>query len=203
MKIFVIGLPKSGRTAMAQALAEGERRQYIDATAWIRSTFRPPREGEHPQQFEDDYHRYLTMRMMVNPWFVIDHTFDLIKVAQEEKKKTVIIDGIFAPKDFTALFDYREDMVIFLNRTDNDTEVKDHENIGVSVMRDYCFWMSSAGLLPKERWLEYNFRIPGEAGDFVKELGSKNSVFLIKSFGKVIEHAKERVKPFADKVPSL
>jgi adenylate kinase family enzyme len=203
MKIFIIGLPKSGRTTVAQALSEGPRRQYIDATGWIRSTFREPQEGEHLQQFEDEYHRYLSMRMMVNPFFVTDHVRDMIEVSQSKTVKTFVIDGVFAPKDFTSLFDYREDMVIFLNRTDNETDVKDHENIGVSVMRDYCFWMSSAGLLPKERWLEYNFRIPGEDSEFIKELGSKNSVFLIKSLSRVIAHIKDKVSSFADKYPTL
>src|SRR5579885_3440038 len=168
MKIFVIGLPKSGRSTFAQALAQHNKTQYIDATTWIRSTFRERRDGEHIQQFEDEYHRYLSMRMMVNPWFVVDHVFDQIKIHQEEKIKHFVIDGLFAPKDFVHLFDYREDMVIFLNRTDNETETKDHETIGVSVMRDYCFWMSSANLLPKDRWIEYNFKIPGENSDFIK-----------------------------------
>lgn len=201
MKIFIIGLPKSGRTTVAQAISEGDRRQYIDATGWIRSTFRAPQEGEHVQQFEDEFHRYFSMRMMVNPWFITDHVRDMLNM--NPQKKAFIIDGIFTPKDLVSLFDYREDVVIFLNRTDNETDVKDHENIGVSVMRDYCFWMSSAGLLPKERWLEYNFRIPGEDSEFVKELGSKNSVFLIKSIERVIAHIKEKIIPFADKYPTL
>lgn len=203
MKIFIIGLPKSGRTTIAHALVDGDRRAYVDATSWIRSTFRERRADEHIQQFEDEYHRYLSMRMMVNPWFVAEHVWDQIKIAEADKKKVFIVDGIFAPKDFVQLFDYREDVVVFLDRTDNETEVKDHENIGVSVIRDYCFWMSSANLLPRERWLEYKYRIPGEDVEFIKELGSKNSVFLIKSIKRVMEHVKEQVKPFADKYPSL
>ena len=203
MKIFVIGLPKSGRTAVAQGLAVGQDRRYIDASGWIRSTFREPKEGEHSQQFEDEYHRYLSMRMMVNPWFVTDHIRDMIKVFEGQNVKTFVIDGVFSPKDFVSLFDYRQDVVIFLNRTDNEAETKDHETIGVSVMRDYCFWMSSANLLPKNRWLEYNFKIPGEPNDLVKELGSKNSVFLIKSLEKVISHVQEQVKPFVNKTESL
>lgn len=203
MKIFIIGLPKSGRTTIAHALVEGDRRAYVDAASWVRSTFRSRRDDEHVQQFEDEYHRYLSMRMMVNPWFISEHVWDQIKVAEADKKKVFIVDGVFAPKDFIQLFDYREDVVVFLDRTDNEAEVRDHENIGVSVIRDYCFWMSSASLLPRERWLEYKYRIPGEEIDHVKELGSKNTVFLVKSFKRAVEHVKEQVKPFADKYPTL
>jgi hypothetical protein len=85
-------------------------------------------------------------------------------------------------------------MVVFLNRTDNAEEFKDSESIAVSVMRDYCFWMSAASLLPKDRWLEYNFKIPGDDSDFIKKLGSKNSVFLAKSLTKAISHLKESLK---------
>jgi hypothetical protein len=69
----------------------------------------------------------------------------------------------------------------------------DHENIGVSVIRDYCFWLSSASLINKSNWLEYNFRIPGEDSEFIKNLGSKNSVFIVKSIKKAISHLKEKL----------
>jgi hypothetical protein len=105
-----------------------------------------------------------------------------------------VIDGIISPKDFSALFDYREDTIVFLNRTDNDHEYRDHENIGISVIRDYCFWMSSAGVVNKTKWLEYNFKIPGEDSDFVKAMGAQNSVFIVKSIKKVISHLIERLK---------
>jgi hypothetical protein len=86
-----------------------------------------------------------------------------------------------------------EDFIVFLNRTNNEVDLKDYENIGVSVMRDYCFWLSSANNLDKNNWFEYNFNIPGEESDWVKSLGHKNSVFIVKSINKVISHLKERL----------
>jgi hypothetical protein len=118
---------------------------------------------------------------------------EMMKVSEKEDP-IYIIDGILSPKDFTALFDYREDIVVFLNRTDNLHEYRDHENIGTSVIRDYCFWMSAAGVLIKDRWLEYNFKIPGENSDFVKAMGAQNSVFIVKSIERVISHLTERLQ---------
>lgn len=193
MKIFIVGLPKSGRTTVSKAVAEACSFEYIDAMSWVRSTFRSPKEDEHPQQYEDEYQQYLTKRMMVNPWFVSDHVQEMMKVSSKEKA-SFIIDGIASPKDFTNLFDYRQDIVVFLNRTDHDPEHRDHESIGVSVIRDYCFWMSAAGVLSRDRWLEYNFKIPGDDSDFIKMMGAQNSVFICRSLNKVISHLSDRLK---------
>ena len=195
MKIFVVGMPQSGRTTVSKALCELKNFQYIDAVTWVRSTFREQKQGEHPQQYNDEYHSWLTNRMKLNPRLITDNVYDSIDAYgnNAEDDFTFVIDGISSPRDLVQLFDYNKDMIIFLNRTNNSSDYKDYENIGVSVMRDFCFWMSSAELLPKDRWLEYNFAIPGEESDWVKPLGQKNSVFLVKSINKVISHLKEQI----------
>src|SRR5271155_1659217 len=162
MKIFIVGLPKSGRTTAAQAIADHFQARYVDAMSWLKDTFRGRQEGEHVQHYEDTYDHFLSIRRLVNPLLISKHVKDLLKTHDQDK--VFVIDGIASPKDFVELFEYRKDIVIFLNRTDNDVEFKDHENIGVSVIRDYCFWMASANLLPKNRWLEFNFKIPGVEG---------------------------------------
>lgn len=198
MKIFIVGLPKSGRTSVAKALANVHGWKYIDAMSWVRSTFRSPQDDEHPQQYEDEYQQYLTKRMLVNPDFVSDHVLEMIKISGNAD--AFVIDGIASPRDFTKLFDYRQDVIIFLNRTDNDHESRDHERIGTSVIRDYCFWMSAAGLLGRERWLEYNFRVPGEDSNHIKTMGVQNSVFIVKSISRVILHVTDRLKEIVNAV---
>jgi hypothetical protein len=140
--------------------------------------------------------------MMVNPWFVSGHVYEMMKVSGKEDT-IFVVDGIISPKDFGTLFDYRQDIVVFLNRTDNEHEYRDHENIGVSVIRDYCFWMSAAGVLSKDRWVEYNFKIPGEDSDFAKAMGAQNSVFIVKSIKKVISHLTERLQGISQDEPNL
>lgn len=190
MKIFIVGLPKSGRSTVAKALVEAHGYRYIDAMSWVRSTFRESNPGEHPHQYEDDYQEYLTQRRLTDEGFVSDYITKEMWYGTE----IFVIDGLTSPRDFVWLFDYKEDVVIFLNRTDNDHEYRDHENIGVSVIRDYCFWMSAAGLLSKKRWLEYNFKIPGEPADHVKVMGAQNSVFIVKSIVRVVSHLTEKIK---------
>ena len=196
MKIFIIGLPKSGRTTVAKSIVEEHGYHYIDAVSWVRSTFRAPKPGEHPHQYEDEFQQYLAVRTTVNPWFVTEHIQEMMKVGGD--KSVFVIDGILSPRDFVTMFDFKQDVVVFLNRADNNNDYRDHENIGVSVIRDYCFWMSAAGLLNKQRWLEYNFRIPGEDSDHIKAMGAQNSVFIVKSVKRVISHLKEKIKEIAN-----
>jgi adenylate kinase family enzyme len=195
MKIFVVGMPQSGRTTVSKALCELKDFQYIDAVSWVKSNFREQKQGEHPQQYADEYHTWYTNRMKVKPRFISDNVYDCIDAYGQfaEDAYTFVVDGISSPRDLMQLFDYNKDMIVFLNRTNNSADYKDYENIGVSVMRDYCFWLASADLLPKERWLEYNFAIPGDESDWVKQLGQKNSVFLVKNINKVISHLKEQL----------
>jgi len=200
MKIFIVGLPKSGRTMVAKAICEAENYNYMDATSWVKSDFRQPKEGELPHQFEDEYHQYLTKRMNINPNFIRDHLCEMMKMI-ESTEHHFVIDGVFSPPDFINLFDYREDVVVFLNRIDNDHDCQDHENIGNSVIRDYCFWMSSAGVIARKRWLEYNFRIQGEDSDAIKTMGVQNSVFIVKSINKVMSHLNEQIKEITNAIP--
>lgn len=190
MKIFVVGMPNSGRTTVSKALCKAPNYQYIDATSWVKATFRPPRDGEHPQQYDDELHTWYLNRMANNPDTIVAHVNDSIKAYGSG---TFVIDGISSPRDLVRLFEPEQDMIVFLNRTNNSSDFKDYENIGVSVMRDYCFWLSSAANLNKENWHEYNFAIPGEESDWVKQLGHKNSVFLVKSINKAISHLKTRL----------
>ena len=194
MNIFLIGLPKSGRTTMAKAIVEEGAFKYIDAASWVKATFRQQLPSEHLQQYLDEYYSFLSNRLNINPYFIMDNVFDLMK-SQASEGHPYIIDGLTSPKDFTHLFDYRTDLVVFLNRTDNETDShRDQDSIAISCTRDYCFWLASAGLLPRERWLEFNFKIPGEDSDLIKSLGSKNSVFIVKSLKRAIFHLKELLK---------
>ena len=81
MKIFIIGLPRAGHTTVAKALVEGwETYQYIDATSWVRSTFRDIHQGEHPHQYEDEFQQYLAKRTMDYPQFITDNIIELMEI---------------------------------------------------------------------------------------------------------------------------
>lgn len=184
MNIFVLGLPKSGRTTLSKKISQKDGIHYIDAVSWVSSSFRTINEDESLTSYQEELNSFILNRLKLNPDLYINN---ILEIKSLYKNQCFIIDGINSPHDIIKLFDYNNDYIIFLNRTDNEHEYKDHENIGISVIRDYCYWMAASNFLPKERWLEFNFKINGEESDFVKTLGSKNTVYLVKNFNKIIE----------------
>jgi len=46
-------------------------------------------------------------------------------------------------------------------------------------------------MLCREQWHEYNFKMVGGLVEKFKSMGSKNSVFIVGTLDKVIEHLKE------------
>lgn len=188
-KLFIIGLPNSGRTTIAKSICNKFKHyHYISYNNWVKSLFRDIDNNEHIQKYQEAFNDFKVNLFKSNPAICIDVIRDLIDSNKSNNDNTYVIDGVFSPKDFAVLFDFNKDTVVFLNRTDNEADSPDVDNIGISVMRDYCFWMSSAGFLNKERWIEYNYKFSHDDNDYIKSLGSKNSVYLVKSVNKVISH---------------
>jgi adenylate kinase family enzyme len=195
MKVFIIGMPESGRTTVARAICQSTQFVYVDASSWMKNSFRPQRDGEHPEQYHDAYHHWVMNRVKENKNLIIDHVAGTMSGYEGADKLNWVIDGVSSPHDFPALFDHNKDFVVFLNRTDNqEIKIKDYETIGTSVIRDYCFWLSAGGILSRDRWHEYNFKMVGGVVEKFKAMGSKNSVFIVGSLDKVIEHLKEVIQ---------
>lgn len=188
MKVFIIGLPTAGRTAVAKALAEQEGNYYISAFDWFKGTFRSQHKTESVDDYNHSFMEYMIERLKIEPLLFSNNIKEVIKASPNHNK--FIIDGLINPKNFVDIFDYNKDMIVILNRIDNDYDTHDYDNMSINVIRDYCFWLSSAGFIDKERWLEYNFKITKEDSGFIKKLGSKNTVYLVKSLDKAIEHLK-------------
>lgn len=191
MKTFILGLPNSGRTTVAQSLTEDKITYYVSAVDWMRSTFRKHNPKETDQDYDAAFQEYYIARMKLNPRLCIDNVLDIIDT--NNTSEHFVIDGILNPKDFIHLFDYNEDVVVFLNRTDNMSNGKDYESVSINVMRDYCVWLATMGFLPKDRWVEYNYKIPGEESDFIKTLGARNSVIITKSITRAIKDLRDKL----------
>jgi hypothetical protein len=190
MKVFILGRPQSGKTTMAKAVCQCHDYHYVDGDQWLRNSFRRIQEKEHPDQYEDAYHQYLTGRLVADSDLCLNH---LKSQMSDRPSLHYVIDSVVSPRDFVSLFDYTQDLVVFLNRSDeDDLPIKDYQKIGVSVLRDYCFWLASAGLLTRDRWHEYNFRMSGQSNK-LKVMGSKNSVFIVGTLDRAISHLKESI----------
>src|SRR5271165_3589483 len=108
MKVFIIGASKSGRTAVAKAIAEDSYRyHYIAGSDFIESTFRPRYKQEDIEIYNQNLFNYSVNRLKLDPLFYINNVFDTI---ESVKDTHFIIDGIINPKDFIHLFDYNVDV---------------------------------------------------------------------------------------------
>ncbi len=205
MKVFIIGLPGSGKTTVSKSMCENLGAIYLDPAACIKYTFRKLNDQESDQQYTDSYNEYVNQRLIIDPDLIAKSIDDIIKVhpiVYGSEDDQFIIDGISNPRDFIKLFDYSKDLVIFLNRMDNETEYRSVHNIAVSVMKDYCLWLSNSKFLSKDRWLEFNFTIPGdEKQEFVKKAGVHNTIILARSFKKVISSLEEILYKLQENVP--
>lgn len=184
MKVFIIGLPKSGKTTVSTSICASHNFPYLDYDKSL-VKFRDPFPSEKESQYAENHTQFFLENLKNNPNQYLDQFINYSKF------NNLVVDGVSSPRDFVHLFDYNSDIVVFLNRTDTES-FKDFENVSVSVIKDYCYWLSSSGLLAKNKWLEYNFKIPGiESDSTIKKLGNKNTVFIAKSIGNVINHLKD------------
>lgn len=192
MNIFILGLPKSGKTTIAKFVEQSLGFKYLNVSEWVKTQFRNRHHGEHEQHFKEEFAHYFFNLFKEEPSMCADYANDTM--AEYGLDQNYVIEGVLSPRDFIQLFNLEKDVVVFLNRTDNDEYFQDHENISLPTMRDYCFWASAIGALPKSRWIEYNFKLHGEDSEYVKNLGAKNSVFLVKSINNVIAHLQDKIK---------
>lgn len=188
MNIFIIGLPGAGKSTLAKSLAQEKNCIHIDGSSWLQVSFREKLPHESDQKYQEEYHQYFINRLKLNPNLCSDNILQSIK---SYNTHNFIIEGIINPKDFVQLFNYNNDIVVFLNRIDNTDDNKDYENIAVSVMRDYCFWLASADLLSKKNWLEFNFKFSDKDSNYIKTLGSKNTVIIVKTLNNVLKYLKD------------
>ena len=171
MKIFAIGSDNTSNLSFSLGISkeiESSNVLYYDFN-WMESN-------------SFDYVDYLQSGYKLD----INLTYDYYNLhINNDKYKNHIIANISNPKDFINLFDHSKDKVIMINNLSFVGE--DIDVICLSTSRDYCFWLASANLLPKESWIEYTFKDKGEDKE-IKKLGAKNSIFTVGNLQQAINH---------------
>lgn len=196
MKVFIIGLPQSGRTSVAKHLSKDADFHTIEIGAYLKNIFKRSFSGPE-EDFCDKYKEFIANILKNDSKFYKENLRYLknsIKLAKKNGVKNFVIEDLVGPMDFIKLFNYNEDIVVFLNRLDNPSVANEQENICLSLIKDYCLWLVTMSCLDKDRWIEYNFKSTYSTDNTVKTMGVHNSIFILKSFEGVASHLSDILK---------
>jgi hypothetical protein len=183
MKVFLLGNPQSGKTTIGKTLdLPGFRHLHI-------SDFLHQTDCD-----EEELHSSILKTLKSNP----DRFINQYKLHTHDFINDFIVEGLISPKDFVTLFDENKDIVVFLNRIDHSPNTKDYQNISLAIMRDYCFWMSSANLLEKKRWIEFNYKMSENDPSYMKTMGFKNTVYSVKGINAVVAKLRDDILKLKD-----
>lgn len=132
MKIFVIGYSRTGKTPLAKMLADTLGFEHISGSVWIKQALKESDFEGMSKQEAIDYMTSESMRYLkANP----DTAANVLvsQVAYFGGENT-IVEGLRNPRDFRALYDSREDVVIYLER-EGFGPATDFERLGVEAIR--------------------------------------------------------------------
>ena len=147
-KLFVLGSSGAAKTPIARMLAEALGIAHVGASAWVRRAFPPVIYPASRQEQVEAMTRFSIERLRENPRACLD-------VAGPEMLVPCVVEGMRNPFDFVHAFDWRTDLVVFVERIDN-TLVKTAFEGGLDVIRDYLVWLDAAGIA-SQRMLTCSF----------------------------------------------
>lgn len=151
MKIFIIGQSGSAKTPFADAISRALNVKFVSASDWLK-----PITGDAKFKTKQEHIDGLTAVTLRELHKNFDACTDYI-TATNDLSAPLIIEGMRNPRDFVKMFDFRHDMVIFLNREDNPYRATQFER-GIMVIDGYITWAVTNGLLDTERRVNFMFQ---------------------------------------------
>ncbi|MEE3717647.1 AAA family ATPase [Tumidithrix elongata RA019] len=144
MKFIVIGQSQSGKTTLAQHIAQTYGFQHISASDWVKQVWQLSVEDFASRE---DYIKAITEYSLEYLRKYPNACIDYIRDRLDYSDKTVI-DGIRNPHDFVNLFDWRSDRCLYLNYQCNPIPTNSFER-GLSVIQTYLHLVARKSPAPK------------------------------------------------------
>lgn len=146
MKIFIIGISKTGKSTLSIYLSNKYNLEHIQSSLSIRNSFEyKESDFNNKQDFINAITQYSIELNQKVPNFIstyIKNNYDLTK--------NIIIEGIRNPNNFFDLFNINEDKVIFLDYLNNEVKQTKFEN-GINIIKDYLNWNLELNIIQKNR----------------------------------------------------
>jgi hypothetical protein len=153
MKLFVLGRSRSGKTPFAQQLSSRLNVPIAGASAWVRERF-GKRVDEFPSR--DAFVQAITAFSLDALARDPDASLSYLR-EHNDLAKPMIVEAMRNPYDFVPSFDYREDLVVFLDKEGNELTPTAFEG-GLAIIKSYLDYLRGLGLLHAEQVRDYPFR---------------------------------------------
>lgn len=153
MNIFVLGMTKTGKTTVADRIAQKMGYERVSGSTWVKNRYVvPPGMVVGSPEYLQGITAYSCEALASNP----DACVDFIRANHNVSEGFLVIEGLRNPRDFTLLFRPNEDLLILLNYPDNPVVPSEFERHGVRAIRDIAEWMVTTGMLNPDRVLKIN-----------------------------------------------
>lgn len=135
--IFVIGPTECGKSTLCKEIEKIDDTHVFYRHISIGNHFKQ----KFPNNKKEGYTDYLTQKckelLAKNP----DYVINFYKEKGNCHGGGMIIDGLRNPRDFVHLFDFNQDLVIFVER--DGFEIKNEFEAGIDVIKNYVEWLKN------------------------------------------------------------
>lgn len=151
--IWVIGATRSCKTPIAEFGIAPLGFRQISTASYFREHYGKP--DTMSREFVFGISEFAARQLEKNPECHLTHLERLL----QESPQTYVIEGERNPLEFARLYDPKQDMVIFVNRTDMEKYDTLIER-GIAVIEQQMRWCVSTGIAPQDSVIKLSFGGP-------------------------------------------
>ena len=144
MNVFIIGTSCTGKTPFAKKISKRLNLKHISASEYFRTSFNEKGSGK---DFIESITEYSKKKLQKNYRVNIDYIGSV---------ENSVVEGIRNPIDFSNLFNFNKDKVVFLEYENQECGKTAFEN-GIEIIKEICLWSTDMGILPKENIKVYSY----------------------------------------------